>query len=104
MKSQYSIRLYELFKSVLGKTNWYFSIEDLRKIFMCEKSYSHIGHFKSRVIEPAIQEINEKTDILVDYEYETEGRKVVGLDCTITYKSADEKLEVDRQIRRELSE
>lgn len=105
MKSQYSIRLYELFKSVLGKTNWYFSIEELRKIFMCtSKSYDRINNFKSRVIEPAIQEINEKTDILVDYEYDTEGRKVVGLDCTITYKSADDKLEVDRQIRRELNE
>lgn len=103
MKSQYSIRLYELFKSVLGKTNWYFSVSDLRKLFLCEKSYAHIGHFKTRVIEPAIREINEKTDILVDYEYETEGRKVVGLDCTITYKSTDDRLEVDRYIRQELN-
>lgn len=102
MKSQYSIRLYELFKSVLGKTNWYFSVSDLRKLFMCEKSYAHIGHFKTRVIEPAIQEINNKTDILVDYEYATEGRKIVGLECTIRYKSSEDTLEIDRKIRTEL--
>lgn len=105
MKSQYSIRLYELFKSVFGKTNWYFSIDDLRKIFMCSsKSYDRINNFKSRVIEPSIQEINEKTDIFVDYEYVTEGRKVIGLDCIITYKSTDEKIEVDKKIRKELEE
>lgn len=104
MKSQYSIRLYELFKSVLGKTNWYFSIDDLRKIFLCENKLKLVNDLKKRAIEPAIQEINEKTDIFVDYEYVTEGRKVIGLDCIITYKSTDEKIEVDKKIRKELEE
>ena len=50
MKSQYSIRIYELLKSVAGKTSWYFDIDELRKIFMCEKSYNRVNDFKKRVL------------------------------------------------------
>ena len=50
MKSQYSIRLYELLKSVAGKEIWYFTIDELRQIFMCEKKYSHFGHFRTRIM------------------------------------------------------
>jgi len=102
MKSQYSIRLYELFKSVAGKTNWYFSVEELRKLFMCEKNYSLMADFKKRVIEPAIKEINEKTDITVDFTYVSEGRKILGIDCHVEYKNIQDRLVVDKQIRAEL--
>lgn len=104
MKSQYSIRLYEIFKSVAGKENWYFDIDELRKLFMCDKNYDRVNDFKKRVIEPAIAEINEKTDINVEYEYLNEGRKIVGIECTISYKNTLDRLEVDKLIKAELEE
>lgn len=102
MKSQYSIRLYELLKSVAGKELWYFDINELRKIFMCEKKYDRVNNFKQRIIEPSIEEINNKTDLNVTYEYFTEGKKIVGIEFYISYKSVDDRLDVDRKIRNEL--
>jgi plasmid replication initiation protein len=102
MKSQYSIRLYELLKSVAGKELWYFDIDELRQIFMCEEKYDRVNDFKKRIIEPSIEEINNKTDLNVTYEYFTEGRKIVGIEFYISYKSVEDRLNVDRKIRNEL--
>ena len=104
MKSQYSIRLYELFKSVVRKEIWYYDIDELRRIFMCEKKYSLMADFKKRVIEPSIEEINSRTDLNVTYEYFTEGRKIVGIEFYIYYKAVEDRLNVDRKIRKELDE
>ena len=35
-------------------------------------------HFKARVLEPAIKEINEKTDIKAEYEQHKKGRSISG--------------------------
>lgn len=102
MKSQYSIRLYELLKSVAGKELWYFTINELRRIFMCEEKYDRVNDFKKRIIEPSIEEINNKTDLNVTYEYFTEGKKIVGIEFYISYKSVEDRLDVDRKIRNEL--
>ena len=104
MKSQYSIRLYEILKSVAGKELWYFDIENLKKIFMCEEKYDRVNNFKQRIIEPAIEEINNKTDLNVTYEYLNEGKKIVGIEFHISYKSNEDRLNVDRLIRKELDE
>lgn len=101
MKSQFSIRLYELLKSVAGKQLWYFDFEELKKIFMCE-NYKLFGDFKRRVITPAITEINSKTDITVTYILVKDGKAVVGIEFEIQYKSDLERLEVDKLIREEL--
>lgn len=101
MRSEYSLRLYELLKSVAKKQLWYFNIQELKKIFMCE-NYKKFNDFKKRVIEPAVTEINQKTDISVTYELIKEGRSYVGIEFEIQYKSPLEKLEVDKFIKSEL--
>lgn len=104
MKSEYSIRLYELLKSVENKTLWEFSIDELKHKFMCE-NYKQFGHFKSRVIDTAVKEINEKTDITVSYElfkYGDSGRAYTHIEFTIEPKSAEERIAIDHLIRNEL--
>jgi len=104
MRSEYSIRLYELLKSVAGKQIWNFKIEELKKIFMCE-NYKQFGHLKARVIDPAVAEINEKTDINVTYElgkYSDSGKAYTDIEFTIEYKSDSDRLKVDKLIRSEL--
>lgn len=105
MKSEYSIRMYELLKSVAGKTIWNFKIEDIKRKFMCETKYKQFGHFKSRVIEPAIKEINEKTDINVTYELFRygAGREYSDIEFTIETKGESELKKVDTAIREELN-
>jgi plasmid replication initiation protein len=37
-----------------------------------------MNHFKSRVLEPSIKQINEHTDIIVTYEQHKKGRTITG--------------------------
>ncbi|MCM1330719.1 MAG: replication initiation protein [Ruminococcus sp.] len=104
MKSEYSIRLYELLKSVAGKTVWNFKIEDLKHKFMCD-SYKLFGDFKRRVIDPAVNEINEKTDINVTYElfkFGDSGKAYTDIEFTVIPKEDAERLTIDKNIRDEL--
>lgn len=104
MKSEYSARMYELLKSVAGKTIWDFKIEKIKNLLMCEKKYQRFGHFKSRVIEPAVKEINEKTDINVSYELFKygAGREYTDIEFTIEPKEQEDLLRVNREITAEL--
>ena len=101
MHSEYSIRLYELLKSAEGNQTWYFEIDYLKQLFMCE-NYKRFNDFKKRVLEPAVEEINTKTDINVSYELFKSGRAYTGIEFYITAKNADDKLAADKLIRAEL--
>lgn len=79
MKSQYSIRLFEILKSYSWQKTKTFNVEELKKMFMVEniKSYKDFSLFRKKVLEIAIAEINELTDLSVSMETETKGRKVI---------------------------
>lgn len=86
MSSFYSIRLYELIKCQDGITRadkdfHEFTIEYLRQFFCCEKKYKKIIDFKKNVIELAVKEINEKSDIRIDYpvDYIKTGRAITSV-------------------------
>lgn len=76
MSSQYSPRLYELLKSYQkNNREWFFNIEELKRILDAQ-SYDRWPDFKRRILEPAVNEINEYSDLNVAYDTEKEGRKV----------------------------
>jgi len=79
MKSQYSIRLYEILKSYAFQKSKTFEIDELKKMLMVEnnKSYENFAALKRRVLVPAQGEINELTDIAVSFEPILKGRKTV---------------------------
>lgn len=83
MKSFYGIRLYELLRSEHYKDeNIYqeYSLEFLRQFFNCENKYPRFNNFKERVLETAIKEINEKSDLYVHEAIMVKtGRKVTGI-------------------------
>jgi plasmid replication initiation protein len=85
LDSWYAIRLYEVLKSdeyqrdVISEYPEY-TVQELREAFGCENKYKLFGHFKARVIDIAVREINEKTDLYIrDVEYIKDSRAVVGL-------------------------
>lgn len=92
MKSQYSIRLYELFQSYEWQKNKTFDIDELKHLLMVEnvKSYVDFGKFRKKVLEVALNEINQFTNLHVSMETETKGRKVVKVKFLIkdVFKSA----------------
>ena len=101
MHSEYSLRLYELLKSVARKETWYFEIAELKRIFMCE-NYKNFTNFMNRTIKPAVAEINEKTDITVTYELFKDGNTYIGIEFFIEDKNIDDRLNADKLIRAEL--
>ena len=86
LQSEYAIRLYELmmqWKSV-GKTNK-ITMSDLRKkLGVKPEQYTKMCNFKTRVLDHAVNQINEHTDIMVKYEQHKTGRAVTGF--TFTFK------------------
>ncbi len=80
LTSVYSARLYELliqWRST-GKTP-VFELNNFRdQLGIGITEYQRMHHFKARVLEMAIDEINAKTDITVTYEQYKRGRTITG--------------------------
>lgn len=89
MDSQYSKRLYIMFREWLNTGIRYDKLEVLRDKLQVPKSYNY-NRFKTCVIEYALKEINESTDIFVSYKEMKKpvrgGQKVVGLTFQIKKK------------------
>ena len=78
MKSQYSIRLFEILKSYEWQKSKTFEVDELKRLLMVEdiKTYDNFNNFKVKVLDRAIEEINALTDLRVSMEQITKGRKV----------------------------
>jgi len=88
MKSKYSVRLYELMKSYENTKIVSFTPEQIKDHLAIEADYSWYD-IKRRVLEIAIKEINEKTDIHVVMGVNMEKRKVLDVKFYITKNKRD---------------
>lgn len=76
-KSSYSSRIYMLCKQYQAFGNRLFEIGDLRKTLEIKSDkYKLYGHFKSKILEKAVAEINSTSDIEIKFHEIKEGRKV----------------------------
>lgn len=92
MKSQYSIRLYELLKSYEYRHRKIFDIVELKRILSAD-NYNRFPDFKRKVLDISMREINELSDLTVTYEIIKEGRRYAKLDFSITLKKdLDERM------------
>lgn len=92
MRSVYSVRLYELLVQWKKRGSVTFDLDIFRGQLGLEKDdYVVIGDFKKRVLDHAVKEINEKSDIKVSYTNVKKGRKVAGFDFKIQAKKSEEK-------------
>lgn len=89
MDSQYSKRLYVMFREWLKTGIRYDNLDILRDKLQVPESYNY-SRFKARVLDFSLNEINERTDIFVSYEEKYQpvrgGQKVIGLTFTINEK------------------
>lgn len=104
-KSKYTIRLYELIKSIhfhdLEEYTREFSLAELRRLLDADK-YDRWIHFKQRVLEPSIEEINSYSDKNVEYEPLKKGKAVERIRFKITSKDSLEALEIRDKIIKEM--
>lgn len=102
MRGQYSPRLYELLKSYQkNNREWFFELDELKRILDCQ-GYKNFNDLKRFVIEPAIKEINQYTDLNVAYDTEKEGRKVVRVIFFLAGKGKKALLETDLKVYQHL--
>ena len=88
LTSKYAIRLYEFLIAWrdVGKTPVISLLEFREKLGLDINEYQKMVNFKSRVLEPAIKQINELTDIHVKYDQYKTGRSISGLSFSFKYK------------------
>lgn len=84
LRSKYSVRLYELLKSYLHIGHHDITIEQLRDYLRITEGYEQTKYFNRDVVAPAVSEINEYTDIEVEYQYMKKGKNISGYRFTIT--------------------
>ena len=92
MRSQYSIRLYELLKSYEFKKKWTFDIDELKRLLSAE-NYARFPDFKRKVIDISMREINDLSDLNISYQVIKTGRKFGKIEFYISLKKdIDERM------------
>ena len=109
-KSVYAVRLYELlmqWKSV-GKTPAY-ELERLRgQLGIGVNEYTRMEAFKRRVLDIAVDQINEHSDLVIKYEQHKRGRSISGFSFNFKYKRssvhANKEIEVKQDTQSALTD
>lgn len=90
--SFYGLRIYELCAQYrkLGRRS--LPLAELRQILDLGEKYQDIKNLRVRVLDPAVAEVNQHTDLRVVVEPDRKGRKIIGFTFTIT---VDEQIPLD---------
>jgi plasmid replication initiation protein len=95
LSSAYAVRLYELLIAwrSTGQTPIIELADFRKKIGVLDDEYTRMGNFKDRVLNLAITQINEHTDISVKCEQHKKGRSIYGF--SFLFKQKQEKKVID---------
>lgn len=95
INSAYAIRIYELLVQYRQIGNRELSVETLRTMLELGKKYPLFADFKKRVIDTAVDQINEYSPLKVEYEQKKTGRKVTHI--RFLFKEKTKGLNEDNQ-------
>ena len=79
LQRKYAIILYEFAVRYQKVKLPELSIQEFRKLTGTDEVYKDFGILRLKTIEPALVEINEKTDILMRYEVIKTGRSITSI-------------------------
>ena len=98
LTSKYAIRLYEMLIAwrATGKVPEIELSEFRNRLGVGDNEYTAMNNFKSRVLEPAIKQINEHTDITVKVEQHKKGRTISGFSFRFKQKQQAKPVEINR--------
>jgi len=88
LSSAYAVRLYELLVQYLSLGKREFEIGALKAGLGVDDEYKRLAHFKKRVIDIAVKQINAHTDITTSYTQSRTGRTITHLTFAIKLKPA----------------
>ncbi|MEA3451932.1 MAG: replication initiation protein [Bacteroidota bacterium] len=86
LSSEYAIRIYEMCNQYRKIGNRTVELEELHTLFQVPKSYKIYNNFKQKVLEVAKKEINDKTDLTIEFVEIKAGRKVTDIQFLIKSK------------------
>lgn len=95
LSSKYAVRLYELmmlWKNV-GKTPEFKLVDFREKLGLLDNEYKPMNNFKKYVLDLAVAQINEHTDIKLAYEQHKSGRTITGFSFKFKQKVKPKKIE-----------
>lgn len=100
LNSVYSVRLYELLIQwkTAGKTPVFELLLFRGQMGLDDNEYKAMNDFKKRVLDLAVNEINEKTDLTVSYTQEKKGRLIHGFKFTVKQKQTQKAVKNERDI------
>lgn len=101
LSGEYAIILYEEFKSRQSQGSWIVKVEDFKQGLMIEKkpSFQKWYEVKRIIIEPAIKQINEFTDLQIAYKDDARsGRKATKVCFVINSKVPIERMFTEKHV------
>lgn len=78
LKGRYALRLYRYLASVKAQKRIELTLEEFKTYMGVKGEYEQIGNLKLRVLDPALKEINAKSDLRVSKEDHKPGRAILG--------------------------
>lgn len=98
LNSKYAVRLYELVIAwrATGKVPEIELSEFRNRLGVCDNEYTAMNNFKKYVLDLAVSQINEHTDIKLDYEQHKKGRTISGFSFRLKSKVKQQKIEQQR--------
>jgi len=92
-ESVYSIRLYELLVQWNSAGEREIEVEWLKRQFQVDEKYDRVVDLKKRVIDPAVEEINQHSNIWVKYGQRKSGRTITHFQFQFGLKDKPQNLE-----------
>ena len=94
----YSTRFYMIFRNRVKIGHMRYTFDELRKLLELSKGYKKSIDIKNKIIKVAIAEINEKSDIHVDFSYYRQGgRTHVGVDFDFYLKPQEQPKPISKR-------
>ena len=98
LQSRYAMRLYECLIRFKASKLLNITLDELRFRFgLLDTEYKVMSDFKKRVLDMAVKDINDNTDITVSYDQHKQGRTITGF--TFKFKQKAKTAKADRAER-----
>jgi plasmid replication initiation protein len=97
-RSAYSYRVYEFFAQWQKIGYREIKVDDLRDLLCLGSKYKRFAEMKRNVIDVAINEINEHSNLSVSYGYRKQNRRVVAIQFRFSTKTKPESKSREKQI------
>lgn len=99
LKSEYSIRMYELLSMYKNQSSWTISLEKLRVLLNIENQYVDFKDFRKRILLYSQKELWEHCNLHFEWEIaEKKGKKITALTFHIKERNKQERIELNEEI------